>query len=35
MSTYTQEESKRPHKKLLYKTPDQKEEEYALKNADI
>lgn len=27
--------TKRPHKKLQYKTPEQKEEEYALKNAGI
>ncbi len=27
--------TKRPHKKLQYKTPEQKEQEYALKQADI
>lgn len=26
--------TKRPHRKLQYKTPKQKEEEYALKSAD-
>ena len=25
--------TKRPHKKLQYKTPEQKEQEYSLKNA--
>ena len=27
--------TKRPHKKLQYKTPEQKEEEFALKDADL
>lgn len=27
--------TKRPHKKLHYKTPQQKEEEYTLKNAEL
>ena len=27
--------TKRPHKKLQYKTPEQKEMEYSLKQADI
>ena len=27
--------TKHPHKKLQYKTPKQKEEEYALKDADL
>lgn len=35
MRTYTQEEKQAPTQKLQYKTPEQKEEEYALKNAGI
>ena len=27
--------TKRPHRKLQYKTPEQKEEEYALKDAGL